>query len=136
MALFSRELGIDLGTINTVITDNSQVLLQEPTIVALIVAEQKMVEWGQPARDMLGRVSEEIEVVRPLRHGVIAEFEITENLLAYLIKKVSGPMLLSRPKIMLTIPYGVTSVEMRAVDEAGHGSGARDVLPSQPLPRR
>lgn len=128
MALFSRELGIDLGTINTVITDNSQVLLQEPTIVALIVAEQKMVEWGQPARDMLGRVSEEIEVVRPLRHGVIAEFEITENLLAYLIKKVSGPMLLSRPKIMLTIPYGVTSVEMRAVDEAGHGSGAREVL--------
>ncbi|MFN7036789.1 MAG: rod shape-determining protein, partial [Bellilinea sp.] len=97
MPAFSRELGIDLGTLNTVIAEGSQVLLQEPTVVAIVVEEQKMVEWGQAARDMMGRVSESIEVVRPLRHGVIAEFEITENLLQYLVKKICGPMLIFRP---------------------------------------
>lgn len=130
----TRELGIDLGTINTVITEGNQILLQEPTVVALMVQEQKMVEWGQTARDMLGRVSESIEVVRPLRHGVIAEYEITEKLLQFLIKKTSGPMMLFRPRIILTIPYGITSVETRAVHEAGLGSGSRDVmLIKQPL---
>lgn len=130
----TRNLGIDLGTVNTVITEGNQILLQEPTVVALLVQEQKMVEWGQSARDMLGRVSENIEVVRPLRHGVIAEFEITENLLQYLIKKTCGPMLLFRPRIVITVPYGITSVETRAVHEAGLGSGSRDVmLIQQPL---
>lgn len=130
----TRELGIDLGTINTVITEGNQILLQEPTVVALMAQEQKMVEWGQTARDMLGRVSESIEVVRPLRHGVIAEYEITEKLLQFLIKKTSGPMMLFRPRIILTIPYGITSVETRAVHEAGLGSGSRDVmLIKQPL---
>lgn len=130
----TRELGIDLGTINTVITEGNQILLQEPTVVALMVQEQKMVEWGQTARDMLGRVSDSIEVVRPLRHGVIAEYEITEKLLQFLIKKTSGPMMLFRPRIILTIPYGITSVETRAVHEAGLGSGSRDVmLIKQPL---
>ncbi len=130
----TRDLGIDLGTVNTVITEGNQILLQEPTVVALLVQEQKMVEWGQSARDMLGRVSENIEVVRPLRHGVIAEFEITENLLQYLIKKTCGPMLLFRPRIVITVPYGITSVETRAVHEAGLGSGSRDVmLIKQPL---
>ena len=103
-------------------------------MIALIVAEQKMVEWGQSAKDMMGRVSDAIEVVRPLQHGVIAEYEITENLLQYLIKKVSGPMLIFRPRIILTIPYGITSVETRAVHEAGLGAGSRDVyLIKQPL---
>lgn len=124
----TRELGIDLGTMNTVISEGHQILLQEPTVVALIVQEQKMVEWGQSARDMLGRVGDTIEVVRPLRHGVIAEFEITENLLQYLIKKTCGPMLIFRPRIIITVPYGITSVETRAVHEAGLGSGSRDVL--------
>ncbi len=134
MPVFTRELAIDLGSMNTVIAEGNQVLLQEPTVIALIVAEQKMVEWGQAARDMMGRVSEAIEVVRPLQHGVIAEYEITENLLQYLIKKISGPMLIFRPRIILTIPYGITSVETRAVHEAGLGAGSRDVyLVKQPL---
>lgn len=134
MPVFTRELAIDLGTINTVIAEGNQVLLEEPTVIALIVAEQKMVEWGQSAKDMMGRVSDAIEVVRPLQHGVIAEYEITENLLQYLIKKVSGPMLIFRPRIILTIPYGITSVETRAVHEAGLGAGSRDVyLIKQPL---
>lgn len=134
MPVFSRELGIDLGTLMTVIAEGNQVMLQEPTVVAIIVQEQKMVEWGQAAKDMYGRVPESIEVVRPLQHGVIAEYEITENLLGFLIKKVSGPMLIFRPRIMITVPYGITSVESRAVHEAGLGAGSRDVyLIQQPL---
>jgi rod shape-determining protein MreB len=129
MPILTRQLGIDLGTINTVVAEGRQVLLQEPTVVAIIVEEQKMVEWGQSAKDMYGRVPEEtIEVVRPLRNGVIAEFEITENLLNFMVKKLCGPVLLFRPTIMLTVPYGVTSVESRAVHEAGLGAGSRDVL--------
>ncbi|HEX7434461.1 MAG TPA: rod shape-determining protein [Anaerolineaceae bacterium] len=134
MPYFSRELGIDLGTLNTVVAEGKQILLQEPTVVAIVVNEQKMVEWGKVARDMLGRVPENIEVTRPLQHGVIADYEITENLLKSLIKKVSGPMLFFRPRIMITVPYGVTSVESRAVREAGLGAGSRDVyLIQQPL---
>jgi len=134
MPVFTRELGIDLGSLNTVIAEGNQILLQEPTVIALIVEEQKMVEWGQSAKDMMGRVSDSIEVVRPMQHGVIAEYEITENLLQYLIKKISGPMLIFRPRIILTIPYGITSVETRAVHEAGLGAGSRDVyLVKQPL---
>jgi rod shape-determining protein MreB len=131
---FTRELGVDLGTLNTVIAEGNRILLQEPTVVAIVVAEQKMVEWGASARDMYGRVPDSIEVVRPMRHGVIAEYEITENLLKFLIRKVSGPMLLFKPRIMVTLPYGVTSVESRAVHEAGLGSGVREVyLIQQPL---
>lgn len=134
MPLFSREFGVDLGTTTTVIAEDNQILLQEPTVVAVIVDEQKMVEWGQAAKDMYGRVPESIEVVRPLQYGVIAEYEITENLLSFLVKKVSGSMLFFRPRLMITVPYGITSVESRAVHEAGLGSGAREVfLIQQPL---
>jgi rod shape-determining protein MreB len=134
MPVFSRELGIDLGTMNTVVAEGNQILMNEPTVVAIVVEEQKMVEWGQQAKDMYGRVPDTIEVVRPLQHGVIAEYEITENLLAFLIKKVSGPMLIFRPRVMITVPYGITSVESRAVHEAGLGAGTREVyLIQQPL---
>jgi rod shape-determining protein MreB and related proteins len=131
---FSRELGIDLGTMNTVIAEGNQILLQEPTVVAIVVNEQKMVEAGQSARDMLGRVSDNIEVVRPLQHGVIARFEVTENLLKYLLRnKIAGPMQIFPPKIMLTVPHGVTSVESRAVHEAGLGSTNSVFMIYQPL---
>ena len=135
MPAFARELGIDLGTINTVVSEGRQILLEEPTIVAIVIEEQKMVEWGQSAKDMFGRVPEDqIEVVRPLRNGVIAEYEITENLLGDIVRRLCGPMLLFRPTLMLTVPYGVTSVERRAVHEAGLGAGSRDViLIQQPL---
>ncbi len=134
MPVFTRELGIDLGTMNTVIAEGNQILLQEPTVVAIVVQEQKMVEWGQAAKDMTGRVPESIEVIRPLQNGVIAEYEVTEKMLGFLIKRVSGPMLIFRPRIMITVPYGATSVESRAVHEAGIGAGSRDVyLIQQPL---
>lgn len=133
MALFTRELGIDLGTANTVIVEGNQILLDEPTVVAIVVYEQKMVEWGRAARDMFGRVSDTIEVVRPLQHGVIAEYEITEKLLRFLVRKVSGPMQLFPPRLMLTVPYGVTSVESRAVHEAGLSAGREVYMIPQPL---
>ena len=134
MPVFSRELGIDLGTMNTVIAEGNQILLEEPTVVAIVMEEQKIVEWGRAAKDMVGRVPESIEVVQPLQHGVIAEYEVTERMLQYLIKRLTSSMLFFRPRVMITVPYGVTSVESRAVHEAGLGSGSREVyLIRQPL---
>ncbi len=134
MALFSKDLGIDLGTMNTRISESEQTILEEPTIVAIAVEEQVIVAVGQEAQEMLGRVSEAIEVTRPLQNGVVAYYEITEKLLRYLIRKVSGPMRFFRPRIMITVPYGITSVETRAVHEAALGAGSRDAfLIQQPL---
>jgi rod shape-determining protein MreB len=134
MAGLTRELGVDLGTTNTVFVEGRQILLQEPTSVAIDIEEQKMVEWGQAAKNMEGRVPETLEIVRPLQHGVIAEYEVTETLLSYLTKKICGPMRIFRPRMMITVPYGVTSVEGRSVHEAGIGAGSREVyLIPQPL---
>jgi rod shape-determining protein MreB and related proteins len=134
MAGLSREIGIDLGTLNTRIAEGKKILIQEPTVAAILVDELKLVEIGQSALNMLGRVSEDIEVNRPMRYGVIAEYEITENLLREWIRQVTGRMLLFRPKLMITVPFGITSVERRAVYEAGLGVGSRDVsLIQQPL---
>ncbi len=130
----SRELGIDLGTFNTQIAEGNQILVQEPTVVAIVVNEMKLVEYGTTALGMMGRVPESIEVVRPLRHGVIAEYELTEIFLRELIRKVTGPTLFFRPRLIISTPYGVTSVEKRAIQEAGLGAGAREVnLIPQPL---
>ena len=134
MAMFSKDLGIDLGTMFTRLADGTQVLLEEPTIVAIEVHDQKMVAVGQEARDMQGRVPESIEVSRPLRNGVIADYEITETLLSYLLQRVSGSMRIFRPRVMVSVPYGVTSVERRAVYEAVMEAGSREAfLIQQPL---
>ncbi len=134
MALFSKDLGIDLGTMFTRLADGAQVLLEEPTIVAIDVDDQKMVAAGIEARDMYGKVPDTMEVARPLRHGVIADYEITETLLSYLLQRVSGSMRIFRPRVMITVPYGVTSVERRAVYEAVMEAGSREAfLIQQPL---
>lgn len=130
----SRELGIDLGTFNTQIAEGNQILIQEPTVVAIVVDEMKLVEYGTTALGMMGRVPESIEVVRPLRNGVIAEYELTEIFLREMIRKITGPTLFFRPRLIISTPFGVTSVERRAVQEAGLGAGAREVnLVPQPL---
>ena len=110
-------------------------LMEEPTIVAIDVEDQKMVEFGKGARDMTGRVqTETIEVAHPLQNGVIADYEITETLLRYLLQRVSGSMRFFRPRVMISVPYGVTSVESRAVYEAVLEAGSRDAyLIQQPL---
>lgn len=132
--MFSKDLGIDLGTMFTRLADSKEVLMEEPTIVAIEVYDQKMVAVGQEARDMYGRVPESIEVARPLKNGVIADYEITETLLSYLLQRVSGSMRIFRPRVMISVPYGVTSVERRAVYEAVLEAGSREAyLIQQPL---
>jgi rod shape-determining protein MreB len=134
MALFGKDLGIDLGTVNTIICDGGEIVLHEPTVVAIDIEELKIVEVGQAARDMDGRVPEIIDVMRPLREGVIADFEVTHRMLGHFVEKVCGPARLFKPRIMITVPYGVTSVESRAVHEAALQAGSRDAfLIQEPL---
>jgi len=134
MGLFGKDLGIDLGTVNTLICEGDEIVLHEPTVVAVDVEELKIVEVGQAAREMDGRVPETIEVMRPLRDGVIADFEVTHRMLGHFLEKVCGPARLFKPRVMITVPYGVTSVESRAVHEAGLQAGSREVhLIQEPL---
>jgi rod shape-determining protein MreB and related proteins len=134
MPLFSKDIGIDLGTMFTRAAEGSQILLEEPTVAAIVVEEQKMVAWGTEAANMYGRVPESIEVVRPLHNGVVADYEITENILSDLIKKAAGSMRFFPPQVMITVPDGVTSVERRAVHEAALQAGKGKVyLIQQPL---
>ncbi len=134
MPFMSRELGIDLGTFFARVAEKNEVLIQEPTVAAIVVEEQKMVAWGQEALDMMGKVPESLEVIRPLSNGVIADYEVTEYLLAALLKKLGGPLRIFGPRLMVTVPYGVTSVESRAVHEASLQAGSREAyLVQQPL---
>lgn len=131
MGLFSKRLGVDLGTVNVLIYENGQIVLQEPSMVALEIGEdgdERIIELGQPAREMMGRVDEEaIQIVRPLQNGVIADYEITAKMLQYFFGKVSSRLNFFKPTVMMSVPYGVTSVEKRAVHEAALAAGAREV---------
>jgi rod shape-determining protein MreB len=129
MPLFSKRLGVDLGTVNVLIWENNQIVLQEPSLVALRAEDEYIVEFGQPAREMLGRVDDEdIQIVRPLQNGVIADYEVTEAMLRYFLGKVAGRLSFFRPTVMISVPYGVTSVEKRAVHEAALAAGAREAF--------
>ena len=125
MALLYKDLGIDLGTVNILVCEGGQIVLHEPSIAAVEIAEQKIVAVGQEARDMYGRVPENIEVMRPMRDGVIADYEVTERMLSYFIAKVCGPLRLFKPRTMVSVPWGVTNVESRAVHEAAMQAGSR-----------
>lgn len=134
MAMFSKDLGIDLGTSYTRIADGGVVVLEEPTIVAVEIEKMKMVATGEEALGMYGRVSEEtIHVTRPLQNGVVAYYVYTEVLIDVLVKKVSGAFMLSKPRLMVTHPYNITSVERRAVHEASLKSSREADLIPQPL---
>lgn len=137
MALFTPYIAIDLGTINVLVHSQGRgVVLQEPSVVAIREDESKttIVEVGRAAREMYGRTPEEIEVMRPLRDGVIADYFVTEAMLRYFIEKVAGRFHLRRPIVMISVPYGVTSVERRAVKEAALAAGSREVhLIPEPL---
>lgn len=134
MALFSQDFGIDIGTFFIMIAEGGVLLEREPTVVAIAIDEQKIVEIGQSAKEMYGRVPESLEIARPLQNGVIADYEVTEKILEYMLRKVTGPVRFFRPRVMVTIPYGATSVESRAVQEAVLEAGAREVyLIEQPL---
>jgi rod shape-determining protein MreB len=132
MGIFDKNLGVDLGTVNVLIYENEQIVLQEPTLVAAALTEEddvlRVVEIGQPAREMLGRVDEEeIELIRPLQNGVISDYEATVQMLGYFFSKVGGRLRFSKPTVMISVPYGVTSVERRAVNDAALEAGAKRV---------
>ena len=133
--MFEKHIGVDLGTVNIrVYVRGKGIVLHEPSIVAISVLENKIVAVGNEARTMLGRTPESIEVARPLKDGVIAEFDVTENMLRYFIEKVCGRFRLFRPQIMISVPVGVTSVESRAVrDAAIQGGGKQAFLIPEPL---
>lgn len=137
MSVFQSRIAIDLGTVNVLVHDHGRgIVLQEPSVVALRQDSDRtvIVEVGRAARDMYGRTPEQIEVMRPLRDGVIADYFVTEAMLRYFIQKVAGRMNLRKPIVMISVPYGVTSVERRAVREAALAAGAREVhLIPEPL---
>lgn len=137
MGIFTSHIAIDLGTVNILVHDQGRgVILQEPAVVAIREDGNRtvIVEVGRAARDMYGRTPQEIEVMRPLRDGVIADYFVTEAMLRYFIDKVAGRIRLRKPTVMISVPYGVTSVERRAVREAGLAAGAREVhLIPEPL---
>jgi rod shape-determining protein MreB len=137
LAIFTPYIAIDLGTINVLVHEQGQgVVLQEPSVVAIREDENRttIVEVGRAAKEMYGRTPEEIEVMRPLKDGVIADYFVTEAMLRYFIEKVAGRFHLRRPVVMISVPYGVTSVERRAVKEAALAAGARQVhLIPEPL---
>src|SRR5512143_1944875 len=114
--MLQREIGIDLGTVNVLVyVRGAGIVLQEPSVVALTVNESRIVAVGEEAKSMLGRTPDAIEVVRPMRDGVIADYQITEAMLRYFIKKATGGVRMFKPKVMISVPFGVTSVETRAV---------------------
>ncbi len=128
MAWFSKDIGIDLGTVNVLCYESGEIVLHEPSIGAIQVDEQKIVAVGQEAKEMQGRTPETIEVLRPLRDGVIADYEVTERMLYYFIQKICGPFRLFKPRVMVSVPYGVTSVESRAVHQAALQAGSREAF--------
>lgn len=133
MPLFSKNLGVDLGTVNVLIYEGGQIVLQEPSLVAVATEEDSrgrisVMEIGQPAREMMGRVQEEdMQIVRPLQNGVIADYEVTEFMLRYFFNKIAGRVRFFRPTVMISVPHGANSVEKRAVHEAALAAGAREV---------
>ncbi|NWG19601.1 MAG: rod shape-determining protein [Chloroflexi bacterium] len=131
----AKKIGIDLGTANVLVYVKGRgIVLSEPSVVALSTRDNRIKAVGADALAMLGREPESIEVVRPLREGVIADYDITEAMLKYFIKKASGPLTISKPDVMICIPAGVTTVEMRAVRQAAEAAGARQAyLIREPL---
>ncbi|MEZ4644385.1 MAG: rod shape-determining protein [Chloroflexota bacterium] len=128
--MFTPYIAIDLGTVNVLVHSQGRgIVLQEPSVVAIQDDGDKtiIVEVGRAAKEMYGRTAENLEVMRPLRDGVIADYFVTQGMLEYFINKVAGRFHLRRPVVMISVPYGVTSVEKRAVREATLAAGAREV---------
>lgn len=133
--MLTKHIGVDLGTVNVLIwVKGKGIVLQEPSVVAIALNDEKIVAVGAEAQAMLGRTPYTLEVARPLREGVIADYLVTEKMLHYFIEKVTGHLKLFRPLIAISVPVGVTSVESRAVHDAAVQAGAREAyLIPEPL---
>jgi rod shape-determining protein MreB len=127
--MFSKDIGIDLGTANVLIHVKGRgVVLDEPSVVAIQSDTKRVLEVGEEARRMVGRTPGNIIAIRPLRDGVIADFEITEVMLKHFIHKVGGRKWYSHPRILICAPTNITSVEQKAIREAAERSGAKEVF--------
>ncbi|CAH1054271.1 rod shape-determining protein [Paenibacillus pseudetheri] len=127
--MFSKDIGIDLGTANVLIHVKGRgVVLDEPSVVTLESDTKRVLAVGEQARRMVGRTPGNITTIRPLRDGVIADFEVTEMMLKYFIDRVGGRTWYSRPRILICAPTNITSVEQKSIREAAERSGAKEVF--------
>ena len=135
MSLFSKDIGIDLGTASILVyVKGKGVVLREPSVVAIDRDTNNILAVGEEARQMIGRTPGNIVAIRPMRDGVIADFDITESMLRHFIEKVTGHSFMIRPRIMVCIPSCITMVEQRAIQEAAEQAGARSsYLIEEPL---
>lgn len=128
MNIFSKDIGIDLGTANTLVYIKGKgIVMREPSVVAVDVKSDQVLAVGTMAKEMIGRTPGSIIAVRPLKDGVIADFDITAAMLNFFIKKAVRTSLFSRPRVVICIPSGVTEVEKRAVEDAAKQAGGGDV---------
>ena len=129
MGFLSTDVAMDLGTANTLVfVQGRGIVLNEPSVVAVEKGSGRVMAVGSEAKLMLGRTPDEINAVRPLKDGVIADFEVTEDLLRWFIEKVQKHRFLVRPRIIICVPSGITEVEKRAVRDSAERAGARQVL--------
>ncbi len=125
---FNRDIGIDLGTANTLVyVKGKGIVMREPSVVAVDVKTDTVMAVGTEAKEMIGRTPGSISAMRPLKDGVIADFDVTAEMLKHFIRKTAHSSVFSRPRVRVCIPSGVTEVERRAVDEAARSAGAKDV---------
>ena len=128
-SIFSSDLAIDLGTANTLVfAEGKGIVVREPSIVAVNKITNKVEAVGSAAKDMVGRTPGNIVAIRPMKDGVIADFEVTERMLDYFIKKAHGRSLFVRPKIVISVPSDITQVEKRAVKDSALQAGASEVF--------
>src|SRR5919201_6203058 len=130
LGLFSRDIGIDLGTANTlVLVRGKGIVISEPSVVAMNPKTKRVLAVGAEAKQMVGRTPANIVAVRPLKDGVISDFDVTEQMLRYFIEKVHEQYaIIPRPRVVVGIPSGVTEVERRAVHDAAVNAGAREAF--------
>jgi len=132
LGMFSNDLAIDLGTANTIVIARGKgIVINEPSVVAVQMTRggrRKLLAVGKEAKEMVGKTPESIQAIRPLKEGVIADFEITEEMIRYFIKKAHNRSSFIRPRIVICVPYGLTQVERKAVKTSAMNAGARDVL--------
>lgn len=129
MSLFTRKLGIDLGTANTLVfAPGRGIVLNEPSVVAVSMIDNKIIAVGNDAKDMIGKTPDNIMAYRPMRDGVIADYRVTEAMLRYYINKALRKWDLFKPEVMISVPAGVTSTERRAVVESAIKAGAKSAF--------
>jgi rod shape-determining protein MreB len=129
MNLFGKDIGIDLGTANTIVhVKGKGIVIREPSVVAINKKTNTIITVGDAAKSMIGRTPGDIVAIRPMRDGVIADYDITQSMLKYFIRRTVKSTLFSKPRVVICVPSGVTEVEKRAVEEATYHAGGSEVL--------